>query len=113
MNFADSQVIRHGPRAGQPRPITDIVLDGITAAREIAIRLKRNGFTVINCIVGSGLPTVQVAACRLTAELIAAGGAADFMQTTVSGTPERHFSFNTETNDGRAVRVIWVERGSH
>lgn len=55
MNFANSQVIRHGPRAGQPRPISDIVLDGITAAREIAIRLKRNGFTIINCVVGSGL----------------------------------------------------------
>jgi len=111
MNFAQSRVITRGPNAGMPRPITDIVIDGIFAAKEIAVKLKRNGFTIINCIVGDGLPTVQVASCRLTAELIRNEAACYYKHSTVGGIPERHGQFQAETDDGRQVRVVWVERG--
>lgn len=106
-----ARTIAHGPNAGRLQPITDIVLDGITAAREIAIKLKRNGFTVINCIVGNGLPTVQVASCRLTQEMIAADAACYYKHSTVGGIPERHGQFQAEATDGKKVRVVWVERG--
>lgn len=113
MNVNHSQVIRCGPRAGQPRPITDIVLDGLSAAKIVAIKLKRNGLTVIGATVDNGMPTVQVAACRLTAELVEHDAAAYYKHTTLGGVAERHGVFTAETDDGRKVRVLWVERGGH
>jgi len=104
--------IAYGHRRGQPRPVTDIALDGLTAAREVAIRLKRNGFTVIGAVVGDAVPTVQVAAGPATTEMIDLDIAAYYKHRYVDGIGyERHGQFPAETTDGHKVRVVWVERG--
>ena len=98
--------IAFGQNAGQPRPITDIVIDGLTKCRDAAIKLKRNGYTVISCITDNALPPVQIQACRKTAEMIDLGAACYYRWRTVDGERERHGQFHIE-----GVRVIWVERG--
>lgn len=111
MNFAHSQVIRSGPRAGMPRPISDTIIDGITAAREIAIKLKRQGATVIGVDVGDGRPAVQIVAGRLTQDLQEHDIGVVWKTSTVRGLPERHGQAKVQTDDGREVLIVWVERG--
>lgn len=98
--------ISRGPRAGQERPVTDCVLDGLTAAKDVAIKLKRNGFTVIGAIVdGFNRPTIQVVRHPVVDELLAAGNAGYFYRSAT----EQHGEFKGEANDGSEVRVVWVE----
>lgn len=103
--------IARGPRAGQPRPVTDIVLDGLTAAKEVAVTLKRNGFVVIGADIDGGQrPTVQVNWHPLIQEILNAGNAGYFRQTAT----ERFGEFKGEGNDGTEVRIVWVEKlGGH
>ena len=98
--------IGSGPNAGKLRPITDIVIDGLTRARSVAIKLKRNGFTVINCITDSTMPTVQIQADSNTQELIRFNLACYYKWCTFNGVRERHGQFHAD-----GVRVLWIERG--
>jgi hypothetical protein len=114
MNFAHSRVITRGPNAGLPKPITDIVIDGLFAVKEIAVKLKRQQATVIGIDIGSGLPTVQIMAGRASRDLVKAGVAACHKRRIgSSGAPEYHWFARVYTDEGREVRVIWIEQEVH
>lgn len=112
MNLAQShpQVIRSGPRAGQPRPITDTIIDGISAAKEIAVKLKHQGATVIGVDICHGVPRVQIMAGRFTEELKRADVGALWKSRVTRGATEEHGQAAVETNDGQKVHIVWVER---
>ncbi len=111
MNFANSRVITRGPNARLTRPVTDIVIDGIFAAKEIALKLKHQGATVIGCDVYGGIPTVQIVAGRFTEALLKEDVGVHWKSSTVSGVREKHGYARVFTDDGREVRLAWVERG--
>lgn len=106
-NNANTPAIRYGINAGRPRPINEIILDGMTRARLVVIQLKRDGFTVIGVDVDSARPTVQVMACKKTAELILLNKACYYKWVSVQGAAEKHGQFQID-----GVRVVWVERSS-
>jgi hypothetical protein len=104
--YASLPTIQRGRHAGQPRPITDIILDALTRARAAVILLKRNGHTVINVVTDSGLPTVLIQASALTAEMIRLEQAVYYAWRNIDGEPVRYGQFQLD-----GVRVVWIERG--
>lgn len=63
---------------------------GIVASA--AAELLRQGYAIISFsadIISPGLPTLQVAPNRRTAQAVAAGQAADYRSDTLSGYPKR------------------------
>ena len=99
-------VIAQGVNAGQPRPVTDRMLDQAHLIKQVILQLKRNGFEVIGARVSIGLlPSVQVAAGHKTAELIACGKAVYYGYSTSSaGVSTRQGQFHVD-----GVRVVWFE----
>lgn len=108
-NVIPHPLIAKGTNAGQQRPMTDLVLDGLTAIKDVVVKLKRNGMTVIGAHADSGVPTVQVDRHRLIDELLEAGQAGYYRDNHT----ERYGEFFGEANDGTKVRVVWVEKKGH
>lgn len=99
-----TQTIRHGLNAGRPRPINEIILDGMTKARLAVIQLKRDGFTVIGVDINSAIPTVQIMACKKAADMVSANKACYYKWNRSQGAAEKHGQFQID-----GVRVVWVE----
>lgn len=103
------KTIAHGRNAGKPACSADMVMDNLTAAKDVAARLKRNGFTVISAAADTQIATVAVQQHAMCAQLIADGQAGYYLMRA----GEKHGEFYGEANDGRRVRVVWVEGGGH
>ena len=71
LNAATSTpLIAQGTHAGQPRDITDIMLDRVTAARAAVLVLRNSGFKVTNIHIGAGVsPAIEIKTCARCAEL--------------------------------------------
>lgn len=104
-----TRTISAGPNAGQPVPVTDLVLDGLAAVKDVVVKLKRNGFTVISASADANQPVIQVAWHRMLQKLIEAGEAGYYYQNH----REKHGEFYGEANDGTKVRIVWVEIKGH
>ncbi len=64
-------LIRHGSHAGQPYPITELFIDRLRAAFEVSLKLKLNGYTVLDTqVMGRARPVIMVAHCALCDEMI-------------------------------------------
>ena len=72
LNAATSTpLIAQGARAGQPRDITDIMLDRVTAARAAVLVLRNSGFRVTNIAISGGVsPAIEITTCARCAELL-------------------------------------------
>lgn len=103
-------IISRGRHAGQPRPITDIVVDALFDAKEIALKLKRQGAALIGIDIGNGLPTLQILPGPITRELIENGHAAcSKRQCGRSGEQAYYWFAQTWTDDGHEVRLEWID----
>lgn len=110
--FAEPAIVKpsiaHGVNAGKQRPVTDQMLDQAHAIKNTIVLLKRNGFEVIGARVSIGLlPSVQVAASRKTAELIACGKAVYYSYgMNAEGVETRQGQCHVD-----GVRIVWFENG--
>lgn len=109
MNFSNSLCIAYGPRAGLPRPVTDIVMDQQSAVWRTTVRLKRNGFEVLGTMVNAtAQPSIHVLPGAQTDEMIALGQAVYYRYgKNADGVDIRYGQFQIE-----GVRVVWVELGA-
>lgn len=101
--------ITHGPRAGSPRPVTDILMDQQSAVRRATVLLKHDGFEVIASFECAGSPpSVHVMPNYRTAALIASGEAVYYrFGRDAAGMETRYGQFHAED-----VRVTWIEKGA-
>lgn len=108
MNFSTSLCINHGPRAGMPRPVTDINMDQQRAVRSLTVTLKRNGIAVLSSHTSANVPaTILVVAGPQTDEMIALGQARYIASPAdACGARTIHGEF---WRDG--VCVMWIEDG--
>jgi hypothetical protein len=107
MDFHQSQCIARGPRAGLPKPITDIVMDQQSAVWRVTIQLKRDGFQVMASETNaSARPSIQVIPNVKTAEMIDCGKADSYLfSRNAKGETLRHWKFALG-----GVLVTWVEQ---
>jgi len=87
--------------------LSDQILDQLSALRQVALQLKRNGYTLLGATIEGGLPTIEVRAGSLTDEMLALDLATHYKWTTVQGEPQRWGQFLDKPS---GVRVIFVER---
>ncbi|GAB2182644.1 hypothetical protein DLREEDagrD3_28670 [Denitratisoma sp. agr-D3] len=88
----------------------DRVLDSLTAAKSVVLKLRLNGFDIISVLAGAdGRTTVQVAYHPRIKQMLETGQAGYYYQTNT----EQHGEFRAEANDGTIVQVVWVERKGH
>lgn len=103
-----TQTINAGRNAGQMRPVNDLFIDAITAARMVAIQLKREGFTVLGSEITGGMATIQVESGRATREMVDAGKAGYTRWETKDGVRSKFGQFHIGN-----CRVVFVEKGGH
>lgn len=101
--------IRHGRNAGAPRPLTDIILDRLTAAKQAVVVLKREGYSVIDVRIADGCkPTIELQDHPRLAQLVAEQKASYYIYRQGHTGPERVGQFDLD-----GCRVIWTARGGH
>lgn len=97
--------IKSGPRAGQPLPRVEYLIDRVTNVRSVLIKVKRSGYQVIDVDLKGLRPTITLEYHADLARLVEEGVACYYIQRTIVGVSERVGQF---VIDG--VRIIWIER---
>lgn len=96
------QCITHGPRAGQPKSTTDILLDQNTLLKRALAALRRNGFEPVRARIGiSHAPNIEVAAGAATQRLVDDGQAVCFLTS-----PNR---YKWQARFESSI-IFWIER---
>lgn len=95
-----------GHDAGQPRNLTDVVLDRLAEAKLIVTALKMQGYAVLDVkIMGACEPVIEVGSCPQTMHAIATESACYYMRVMErDGSVEMRGQFKA----GKC-RVIWRE----
>ena len=101
--IAPSQpVIVCGPNAGKPRPINNVVLDQLTATKNVLIKLNRDGFTLKGKPRMGGIsPVLVIRTCAKCAELDS---------IAVKFSKDLHGQYVVKETKIDGVRVQWIER---
>lgn len=107
MHAPASAAIRPGPGAGAPRPLNDLMLDRLTAAKRAVVALKREGYTVIDVRLAGCRPLIEVQNHPHLAELIESQRACYYIYRHGPCGPERVGQFELE-----GCRVIWTVKGN-
>jgi hypothetical protein len=58
--LATDKIITRGPNAGNPRPMFDHILDGLTATKHAVLGLKAIGLDVVRVRIGSRNPRLFI-----------------------------------------------------